>query len=267
MAIQRGPFGNGFVKRLGSTIGYKIGGGKYGISAYQPEVRNPQTIPQRVQRAKFLFLRVLAKQFTNAGLIGLEREPYATVAQAFMSLNMPKVQMINNPDVVQVDVYESCPDIILSSGYFVPPVVAVSGLRAGTLEFSVSTSRTGADEKPDGVLVVIGVDKLMGVAGYEVQLFDYAYTEQNDRRWYTPNKTVAIAYPGGDPTTYNYQAYIWAYNYRYVGGKVKLTASTFSSGSVSSAQALQMSSPANLVGAYRRYSPTHFTYVANLIPE
>ena len=265
MAIQRGPYGNGFVKRLGSTVGYKMGGGKYGIAAYQPEVRNPQTVAQRVQRAKFLFLRVLAKQFTNAGLIGLEREPYATVAQAFMSLNMPKVQMINNPSVVQVDVYESCPDIMLSTGYFVKPVVAVSDLRAGTLQFSVSTSRTGADEKPDGVLVVIGVDKLMGVAGYEVQLYDYSYTEQNERRWYTQNKTVAIVYPGGDPTTYNYMAYIWAYNYRYVGGKVKLTAATYDVGTISGAQTIQMASPANLVGAYRRYSPTAFFSAANLV--
>lgn len=263
MAIQRGPFGNGFVKRLGSTVGYKLGGGRYGMSAYQPEVRNPQTLPQRVQRAKFYFLRTLAKQFTNAGLIGLEREPYAQVAQAFMSLNMPKVTMISSPSVVQVDVYETCPDIMLSSGYEVTPLVVTTALDRGELTFSVMTSKTGAENKPDGVVVVVAVDKMMGVSGYEVQLYDYGYDLQDNRRWYTSDKRVTCVWPGGDVTTMDFRAYIWAYNYRYVGGKLKLGVNTWGSASLWGGTAISMSSPAGVVGAYRRYSPTVFTEIEN----
>lgn len=263
MAIQRGPFGNGFVKRLGSTVGYKLGGGRYGISAYQPEVRNPQSLLQRVQRAKFLFLRTLAKQFTNAGLIGLEREPYAQLAQAFMSLNMPKVIMITSPSVVQVDVYETCPDIILSSGYEVSPLIVATTLDRGQLTFSVMTSKTGSENKPDGVIVVVAVDKMMGVPGYEVQLYDYGYDQQDNRRWYTSEKRVTCIWPGADVTTNAFSAYIWAYNYRYVGGKLKVGASTWGSASLLGGAAISMSSPAGVVGAYRRYSPTAFAEIAN----
>lgn len=264
MAIQRGPFGNGFVKRLGSTVGYKIGGGKYGMSAYQPEVRNPQTIPQRVQRAKFSFLRTLAKQFTNAGLLGLEREPYAQVAQAFMSLNMPKVIVSGSPSVVEVDVYATCPDIVLSNGYEVAPSYNLNSLSSGVLSTEIRTLIMGGNAKPDGVIVVVGVDKMMGIAGYEAQIYDYGYTSTSGTSYTTGTKEIRVLYPGRNPETDDYSVYVWFYNYRYVGGRVKLGDGEWTAGVSQDIERIGLSSSASLVGAVRRYSPTAFFSATNI---
>lgn len=264
MAIQRGPYGTGFVKKLGNTIGYKMGGGKYGMSAYQPDVRNPQTVSQRVQRAKFSFLRTLAKQFTNAGLLGLEREPYATLAQAFMSLNMPKVIVRDTASVVQVDVYETCPDMMLSNGYEVAPRYNLNTLRAGVLSTEIVTPMMGSNAKPDGVIVVVGVDKLMGVAGYEVQIYDYGYTGVSANYWSTGEKSISVLYPGYNPATDDYRVYVWFYNYRYVGGKVKIGDDRWTASVSQNVDHIGISSPASLVGAVRRYSPTAFFSAVNI---
>lgn len=265
MAILRGPYGTGYVKRLGATVGQKAGNGKYKIYAYQPEVRNPQTLPQRVQRAKFSFLRTLAKQFTNAGLLGLEREPYATLAQAFMSLNMPKVVINGTASVAQVDVYETCPDIVLSNGYEVTPNYNINRLQAGVLTTEIRTPMMGSNAKPDGVIVVVGVDKLIGVAGYEVQIYDYGYTGTSANTWTTGDKTISVLLPGGNPASDSYSAYVWFYNYRYVGGKVRVGENEWAAVPRHDIDSIGISSPADLVGAVRRYSPTAFFSAANLV--
>lgn len=52
MAKQRGPVASTFSGRVGNVVGAKIKGGEYVTRSYQPSVKNPNTLRQRVSRLR-----------------------------------------------------------------------------------------------------------------------------------------------------------------------------------------------------------------------
>lgn len=52
MAKQRGPVASTFTGRVGNVVGAKMKGGEYVTRSYQPSVKNPNTLRQRISRAK-----------------------------------------------------------------------------------------------------------------------------------------------------------------------------------------------------------------------
>ena len=52
MAKQRGPVASTFSGRVGNVVGAKLKGGEYVTRSYQPSVKNPNTLRQRVSRLR-----------------------------------------------------------------------------------------------------------------------------------------------------------------------------------------------------------------------
>lgn len=52
MAKQRGPVASTFSGRVGNVVGAKLKGGEYITRSYQPAVKNPNTLRQRVSRLR-----------------------------------------------------------------------------------------------------------------------------------------------------------------------------------------------------------------------
>lgn len=266
MAIQRGPYGTGFVKRLGNTVGYKMGGGKYGIVAYQPEVINPQTLNQRIQRAKFTFLRKVSANLRGEALRGLENQPYTGWPQAFMSMNMDSVTYQVSDNQITIDERISCEKMILSQGYETMPRYNLNQCVGGDFSTVLQTPKVEGANRPDGVIVVICVDKGVGMAGYEAQVFDWGYVTDSQSYYSTGTKHVSIIHPTQDPATYAYSIFVWAYNYRYVNSGFSRPALAFESEFGGTNGVLTMSSVAGVRRQRRAYSST-LAYGAVNIPR
>lgn len=60
MAKQRGPVASTFSGRVGNVVGAKMKGGEYVTRSYQPSVKNPNTLRQRVSRLRMATASQLA---------------------------------------------------------------------------------------------------------------------------------------------------------------------------------------------------------------
>lgn len=70
MAKQRGPVASTFTGKVGNVVGAKLKGGEYVTRAYQPEVKNPNTLRQRVSRMRLATASELAAMFKTAVNMG-----------------------------------------------------------------------------------------------------------------------------------------------------------------------------------------------------
>lgn len=66
MAKQRGPVASTFTGRVGNVVGAKMKGGEYVTRSYQPSVKNPNTLRQRVSRLRMATASQLAAKFKLA---------------------------------------------------------------------------------------------------------------------------------------------------------------------------------------------------------
>ena len=176
MAYLRGPFGTGYVKRLGATVGQKAGNGRYRISAYQPEVFNPNTRPQAVQRRKFAFLTRLASFIGNDGLVGLERQPYTTLRSAFVKMNMPNVVVVPDSSPVEIDYALSSDKMIVSRGTLMPPTEVRAECAGGILSLRVGTFVDVNHYVPDECIAVALVPTAFEKEGYKALVMRKTYT-------------------------------------------------------------------------------------------
>lgn len=264
MGIQRGPYGTGFVKRLGNTVGYKKGNGEYGINAYQPEVINPRTYPQRVQRVKFAFLRTLSAGFAGEALRGLMNQPYTSWPHAFMAMNMPYTMLKSEPGDPEIDVVVTCRQLMLSQGYEQRPFYNLNHCGAGVFETDICTYKNDGSMRPDGVIAVIGVDKKVGTSGYVFQVYDWGYIQEDGVVYSTKNKQVEILYPDGDPRSDSYNVYMWFYNYRFADGKRRTLNPTVSVSAGQTNNSIEMQTLTDVIGTRRVFSPTAFCVAPNI---
>lgn len=266
MAIQRGPYGTGFVKRLGNTVGYKMGGGKYGMSAYQPEIINPRTVPQRVQRAKFAFLRKLGGMFGNVALMGLERQPYNTLSQAFMGVNMPLVMMYGEPYEDEVNVALTADVLKLSMGYEPTPYANLNNLVEGVFSFELRVPANDGNLPPDEAIIALAVDKLIGQDGYNAQVIRCAFTSDGHGNYTTGTKTVTVNTGELDPSVSAFRLYAYAYAVRYGGVSLNGFQSEMKTEQVHGEDAITYSSTATKTFTRHYFSPT-IQFGANNIPH
>lgn len=262
MAILRGPFGTGYVKRLGGTVGQKAGDGKYKIYAYQPEVINPRSYGQRVQRAKFSFLGQMASMFTNAGLVGLERQPYTNLRTAFMSLNMDNVVMNAAPDDESVNVSQSAQSVILSKGYEAPPSMLPLMTVYNKLSLTVRTSYSDLSHAPDVFVGVIIIDKLIGIRDYFAQVVTATYSTKEATSATLNLSDISIDTRGLDPTQERYTVYVYGYNMRYIGSRLSAGAGGLGFNDAGLQPSFELVSTARNLYAKHQYSPTVLRFVA-----
>lgn len=262
MAILRGPYGTGYVKRLGSTVGQKAGDGKYKIYAYQPEVINPRSYGQRVQRAKFSFLGYMAGMFTDAGLVGLERQPYTSLRTAFMSLNMKNVVMNDAPDDESVNVSQSASLVMLSKGYEPAPATVPILRNYNTLSLNGQTVYSDKSQAPDVFIGVIIIDKLIGIQDYFAQVVTAAYSVRGATRASFAVDDIRLdtrVLPSSGTT---YTVYVYGYNMRYTGNRLSVGSGSLSMGEVDSVASFELTSAARNLYAKHLYSPTALKTVA-----
>lgn len=70
MAKQRGPVASTFSGRVGNVVGAKLKGGEFVTRSYQPSVKNPRTLRQRVSRLRMATAAQLAAGLAPAILAG-----------------------------------------------------------------------------------------------------------------------------------------------------------------------------------------------------
>lgn len=107
MAKQRGPFGTGYVGKLGNTVGRKgMKSGEYISSAYQPQVNQPNSDSQIVRRSGFALLTRLGGVLGRDNLIGMRATARANgrnhVAQ-FVSTNYPFVDFASDATTAKLE--------------------------------------------------------------------------------------------------------------------------------------------------------------------
>lgn len=78
MAKQHGPAASYFSGRQGEVVGAKLKGGEYVSRAYQPNVKNPNTLRQRVSRLRMSTASLLAAAFAAAIQTGYAKATAST---------------------------------------------------------------------------------------------------------------------------------------------------------------------------------------------
>lgn len=159
MAKQRGPVASTFTGRVGNVVGAKMKGGEYVTRSYQPSVKNPNTLRQRVSRLRMATASQIAAILSPALQSGY--------AQASASTKMYPRNMFVKDMVVYdgmgvmtwdgtqlVMDYES---MLLSKKIginAVPTISALSATDPGFVTMSVA-NQTFTDNLPEGQMGVV----------------------------------------------------------------------------------------------------------------
>lgn len=161
MAKQRGPVASTFTGRVGNVVGAKMKGGEYVTRSYQPSVKNPNTLRQRVSRLRMATASKIAAILASALQAGF--------AQASASTKMyPRNIFVKDMVVydgmgvmtwdgteLQMD-YES---MLLSKKIginAVPTISSLSGGEPGFVTMSIA-NQTFTDNLPEGQMGVVVV--------------------------------------------------------------------------------------------------------------
>lgn len=212
MAILRSVYGSGFVKRIGNVVGQKAGEGKYRISSYQPEVVNPRTNPQQVQRSKFSFLGKLAVIMGNNAIIGWSNAKYRTTQLAFISRNMPNVTMDILGDPTQVNPTLTIPAMMLSDGGLITPSLELSATNESTVEVIARTVYGIENNRPTSVIVVAVCLTEVSRTGYRASVAEYDYTKDVDGEVATASHELPVDVGSGATPPTGFPIVVFAYN-------------------------------------------------------
>ena len=221
MALQRGPFGSGYIKKLGQTVGFKAGGGEYGIRTYQPDVTNPRTASQTSQRARFNWCAKMAAVLGNDALVGLSNERQRTVRQAFSAININRVQMdaLTNPE--QVDAFMSAMAMRLSMGSVVTgaPILTSGGHNILNI---VPESFYGQEaERPDELLVAVVVVDRLADDGYRAAWVRIPYTTFENGVASAPGQKLQVTPEISTQAGFQQECVVYFYNVKYNGNSVR----------------------------------------------
>lgn len=224
MAILRSVYGSGFVKRVGNVVGQKAGDGKYKISAYQPDITNPKSNAQQVQRSKFSFLGKLAVILGNEALVGMSNTKHRTTQLAFISKNIPNVVMQVIGDPTQVDPVLSMGRLQMSDGGVVTPQLKLETVSESVVSVGATTPYSIDSMRPSSVVLVAFCYSELSRPGYRASVTTADYIRFDDGLAKTDalNLNVDIGAgampPGGFPCVvlaYNVQLPLNSYRTRY----------------------------------------------------
>lgn len=212
MAILRSAYGSGFVKRLGNVVGQKAGKGKYRISAYQPEVSNPRTEAQQVQRSKFSFLGKMAVVFGEYALLGLKNTKYRTTQLAFITKNMPEVRMMVIGDPTVVDPTLTLSRVMLSDGGVMQPALTVSAAGETKVTLRVDTSYGIVENRPTAVMVAAVCLSEVSRPGYRASVVKLDYSRYVDGIATTDMIELPVDVGDGQVPPTGFPVVVFAYN-------------------------------------------------------
>lgn len=180
MAILRSVYGSGFVKRVGNVVGQKAGDGKYKISAYQPDITNPKSTSQQVQRSKFSFLGKLAVILGNEALVGMSNTKHRTTQLAFISKNIANVVMQVIGDPTQVDPVLTMSLLQMSDGGVVTPQLSLTGVSNSVVSIGAATPFSIDSMRPTSVVLVAFCYSELSRPGYRASVATADYVKYDD---------------------------------------------------------------------------------------
>lgn len=215
MAKIRGPFGTGYVKRLGNTVGRKLGGGEYGIFAYQPEVINPRTTKQTDQRAKFNFCVKMAVVFGDEALAGLSNLHYKTLRNAFTARNIANVAMapFGEPGEVQPEI--SARALRISAGGVVNPSPEVNAGSDGFVMVTPVTQYGIESNRPDEIVIVAICTNVMTQNGYRAAMARVPYESFVDGQASAEEVKLLVDVGSGETPVGGFNVVVYCYNVKY----------------------------------------------------
>lgn len=215
MGILRGPFGTGYVKRLGGTVGRKIGGGKYGVFAYQPEVTNPRTAAQTDQRAKFNFCVKMAVVFGDDALAGLYNLKYKSVRNAFTARNIANVVMSPFGGAGEVQPELSARALRISAGGVVQPSPSIEAGQDGKIEITPFTNYGIDGNRPDEMVAVAICTSEISRNGYRAAMARVPYTSFVDGEASAENFKLLVDVGSGSAPVGGFPIVVYCYNVKY----------------------------------------------------
>lgn len=177
MAILCGPYGSGFRKRVGQTVGQYIGNGQYRISQYIDKITNPKTAPQQIQRSKFSFLGKLAVILGNEALVGMSNTKHRTTQLAFISKNIANVVMQVIGDPTQVDPMLTMSRLQMSDGGVVTPRLTLESDSENAVNVIAETPYSMDSMRPTSVVLVAFCYSELSRPGYRATVTTADYVE------------------------------------------------------------------------------------------
>lgn len=212
MALLRSVYGSGFVKRVGNVVGQKAGEGKYKISAYQPDITNPKSTAQQVQRSKFSFLGKLAVILGNEALVGMSNTKYRTTQLAFISKNIPNVAMQVIGDPTQVDPVITMSRLQMSDGGVVTPQLKLENVSESSVVVTAETPFSTKSMRPTSVVLVAFCYSELSRPGYRATVMTADYTRFKDGLVLTEELKLTVDIGSGATPSTGFPCVVLAYN-------------------------------------------------------
>lgn len=221
MALQRGPFGSGYIKKLGQTVGFKAGDGEYGIRAYQPMVTNPRTEAQTSQRARFNWCAKMAAVLGNEALVGLSNQREHTVRQAFSALNIDRLQMNSLINPEQVDALGSAMQIKLSMGSVVWASPVLTSSAHNVIGIHPESFYGQEANRPDELIVVAIIVERLQEEGYRAAWMRIPYTNFTDGIASADDVKLMVSMPVSSQQGFTQECVAYCYNVKYNSNTVR----------------------------------------------
>lgn len=212
MALLRSVYGSGFVKRVGNVVGQKAGDGKYKISAYQPDITNPKSTAQQVQRSKFSFLGKLAVILGNEALVGMSNTKYRTTQLAFISKNIPNVAMQVIGDPTQVDPVITMSRLQMSDGGVVTPQLTLASVSENKVSVIAETPYGIDSMRPTSVVLVALCYSELSRPGYRATVMTTDYIKFTDGIAATDEVRLTVDIGSGATPSTGFPCVVLAYN-------------------------------------------------------
>lgn len=161
MAKQRGPVASTFSGRVGNVVGAKLKGGEYVTRSYQPSVKNPNTLRQRVSRLRMSTAAKIAAALAPAIQAGFGKAAGSTrmyprnmFVRDLVKLDAnPVLTVVNEVATVNYEALKISERIGISS---VPTATATAAEQAGRITVDVAPLPV-IDVLPAGKMGVVAV--------------------------------------------------------------------------------------------------------------
>lgn len=212
MAILRSVYGSGFVKRVGNVVGQKAGDGEYRISAYQPNITNPKSTAQQVQRSKFSFLGKMAVILGNEALVGMSNTKHRTTQLAFISKNIANVAMQVVGEPTQVDPVLTMRLLQMSDGGVVTPQLTLMSISENRVGIIAETPYSIDSMRPTSVVFVAFCYSELSRPGYRASVIMADYTKFSDGSAYTEERQLSVDVGTGAVPAEGFPCVVLAYN-------------------------------------------------------
>lgn len=151
MAKQRGPVASTFSGRVGNVVGAKLKGGEYVTRSYQPSVKNPNTLRQRVSRLRMSTASKIAAGLAPAIQAGFGKAAGSTHMYPRNMFVRDLVKLDANPVMTVVDEVAT----VNYEALKISERIGISSIPTATASYDTEHGRIAVDISPLAVVDVL----------------------------------------------------------------------------------------------------------------